>query len=90
MKFMKTVAAYIRVSTDDQTEYSPDSQLEEIKDYAKRHDMIIGKIYIDAGISGRNAKKRPEFQNMIAAAKSKPAPFEANLVWKYSRFARNQ
>ena len=87
---MKTVAAYIRVSTDDQTEYSPDSQLEEIKDYAKRHDMIIGKIYIDAGISGRNAKKRPEFQNMIAAAKSKPAPFEAILVWKYSRFARNQ
>ena len=28
---MPTAAAYIRVSTDDQAELSPDSQLEEIK-----------------------------------------------------------
>ena len=47
-------------------------------------------IYIDAGISGRKASKRPQFQKMVAVAKSKPAPFEAILVWKFSRFARNQ
>lgn len=29
---MKTGAAYIRVSTDDQLEYSPDSQIEKIKE----------------------------------------------------------
>ena len=89
---MKVAAVYIRVSTDDQTEHSPDSQLKEAKDYAARHGMIIDAdhIYIDAGISGRNAKNRPAFQRMIAAAKGKPAPFQAVLVWKFSRFARNQ
>ena len=34
---MKVAAAYIRVSTDDQLEYSPDSQLEKIKLYAERN-----------------------------------------------------
>lgn len=89
---MKTAAVYIRVSTDDQTEHSPDSQLEEAKIYAKTHGIIIDPkhIYTDAGISGRHAKKRPAFQNMIAAAKSSPSPFDVVLVWKFSRFARNQ
>ena len=32
---MKVAAAYIRVSTDDQLEYSPDSQLSQIRRYAK-------------------------------------------------------
>ncbi len=89
---MKTAAVYIRVSTDEQSEHSPESQLAEIKRYAKAHDMLINAehIYKDVGISGRTAKKRPAFQNMIAAAKSKPAPFDVILVWKFSRFARNQ
>lgn len=89
---MKNAAVYIRVSTDDQVEYSPDSQLTEIKNYAKRHDMLIdpSHIYTDAGISGRNARKRPQFQKMIANAKEKPSPFDVILVWKFSRFARNQ
>lgn len=89
---MQPAAAYIRVSTDDQTEHSPESQLKELKDYAGRHDLMIDPqhIYIDAGISGRKASKRPQFQRMIAAAKEKPAPFGTILVWKFSRFARNQ
>lgn len=89
---MKVAAAYIRVSTEDQIEYSPDSQLQELRSYAERHDMVLdpSHVYIDAGISGRQAKKRPAFQSMIATAKSKPSPFEVVLVWKYSRFARNQ
>lgn len=89
---MKNVAAYIRVSTNEQAEHSPDSQLRELKEYAKRNGMIVDPehIYIDSGISGRKASKRPQFQKMIAAAKSKPAPFDVILVWKFSRFARNQ
>lgn len=89
---MKTAAVYIRVSTDDQGEHSPDSQLREAKEYAKRHNLLIDPqfIYTDSGISGRNAKKRPAFQRMIATAKSKPSPFDVILVWKFSRFARNQ
>lgn len=89
---LKTAAAYIRVSTDNQTELSPDSQIKEIRKYAKQHGYIVPNEYIfrDDGISGRKAEKRPEFIRMIATAKLKPAPFCAVLLWKFSRFARNQ
>ncbi|MDE6580287.1 MAG: recombinase family protein, partial [Ruminiclostridium sp.] len=90
---MKIAACYIRVSTDDQLEYSPDSQLEKIREYAKRNNMILPEenIFIEEeGISGRKAAKRHEFQRMIATAKSKPKPFDTILVWKFSRFARNR
>lgn len=88
----KIGAAYIRVSTDDQLEYSPESQIKAIRDYAKAHGIIIPDEYIfkDDGISGRKADKRPGFQKMISIAKEKPTPFQTILVWKFSRFARNR
>lgn len=88
---MKIAAAYIRVSTDDQIEYSPDSQRKAILDYAKRNDYIVPQeyIFVDEGISGRSTK-RPAFQQMIGTAKQKSHPFDAILVWKFSRFARNR
>ena len=90
---MQTAAAYIRVSTDDQLEYSPDSQLDRIREYAKAHNLLLPEEYIfreSEGISGRKAEKRPEFLRMIAAAKQTPKPFDVILVWKFSRFARNR
>lgn len=89
---MKIAAAYIRVSTEDQVEYSPDSQLTEIRKYAKAHDMTVPDdlIFVDEGISGKNTKKRPAFNAMIGIAKTKPRPFDAILLWKFSRFARNR
>ena len=89
---MKLAAAYIRVSTDDQTEYSPESQLEHIKSYAKRNGFILPEefIFMDEGISGKTTKKRAEFLRMIGIAKTKPKPFDAILLWKFSRFARNR
>lgn len=92
MADLKIAAAYIRVSTEDQTELSPDSQIKKIQEYAKAHGYVVPKEYIfhDDGISGRTTKKRPGFNRMIAVAKSDPVPFEAILVWKFSRFARNR
>lgn len=89
---MKIAAAYIRVSTDDQIEYSPDSQLRAIQNYAEKNGYYLPEQYIfmDEGISGRTVGKRAGFKQMIALAKSTPKPFEAILVWKYSRFARNR
>ena len=88
----KIAAAYIRVSTDDQVEYSPESQIKAIKEYAKRNGYVLPSehIYIDEGISGKTANKRPSFLRMIGVAKSKPKPFDAILLWKFSRFARNR
>lgn len=89
---MKTAACYIRVSTEDQLEFSPDAQLRAMKKYCDENNLLLPDefIYIDEGISGRNAKKRPAFQNMIKKAKSTPKPFDVILVHKFDRFARNR
>lgn len=88
----KTGAIYIRVSTDKQEELSPDAQLRLLMDYAKTNhtDIPMEYIFQDNGISGRKANKRPAFQQMIALAKSKEHPIDTIIVWKFSRFARNQ
>lgn len=85
-------ACYIRVSTEDQTEYSPDAQRKALESYAAQHGMTIdpAHIYLDAGLSGRKASTRPAFMAMIAAAKSKPAPFSVILVHRFDRFARSR
>ncbi|MEY8676620.1 recombinase family protein [Thomasclavelia cocleata] len=85
-------AAYIRVSTDDQLEFSLDAQIKALKDYAKKNDMIIlnEHIYADEGISGKRADKRPSFMKMIATSKKKPRPFDVILVHKFDRFARSR
>lgn len=87
-----TGACYIRVSTEDQTEFSPDAQLKAIKSYAQKNNITLTKqfIFVDEGISGRRAEKRPEFMRMIALAKSKPRPFDVILVHKFDRFARSR
>ena len=89
---MKIGAAYIRVSTEDQIEFSPGSQLKKIKEYANQNDIILPEkfVFIDEAISGKNAETRPEFMKMIKISKSKPKPFDVILVWKFSRFARNR
>lgn len=89
---MKTAAAYVRVSTEKQDEYSLDSQLKLIREYAKARDIIVPDefVFVEDGVSGRSVKGRRAFQDMIALAKDKEHPFDIILVWKYSRFARNQ
>lgn len=88
---LRTGALYIRVSTSDQTELSPDAQKRLLLDYAKKNNIIISNDFVfEESVSGRNASKRPEFQKMIALAKQSSHPIDVILVWKYSRFARNQ
>ena len=89
---MKKACAYIRVSTDKQEELSPDAQKRLLIDFAKKNNMSLldTDIFLDNGISGKKADKRPEFMKMIGLAKSKEHPFDIILVWKFSRFARNQ
>lgn len=89
---VKIGAAYIRVSDERQDEYSPDSQLKKIREYASKESCIIPDEYVfyDDGISGKSVKKRGDFNRMIAMAKDKSHPFDVIYVWKFSRFARNQ
>lgn len=89
---MQTAAIYIRVSTENQLELSPDAQLRLIKEYAQKNNMLVSNQYIfkDEGISGKKAEKRPGFMRMIATAKTKPKPFDVILVHKFDRFSRSR
>ena len=85
-------AAYVRVSDERQDEYSPDSQLKKIREYAAKEGYLIPDEYVfyDDGISGKSVRKRADFNRMIALAKDKDHSFDRIYVWKLSRFARNQ
>ena len=89
---LKIGAAYIRVSDERQDEYSPDSQLKKIREFAAKEGYIIPDEYVfyDDGISGKSVRRRDDFNRMIAIAKEKTHPFDVIYVWKFSRFARNQ
>ena len=85
-------AAYIRVSTDDQVELSPASQLVEIRKWASANGYIVPDefVFVDEAKSGRKVTGRDDFRRLIGTAKQKPKPFDAILLWKFSRFARNR
>lgn len=87
---MKTGCGYIRVSTHGrQEELSPDAQKRLIKEYAAANGIIVDRFFVDSGISGKSADKRPAFKEMIAACKEASHPYDCVLLWKFSRFARN-
>ncbi len=88
----RTAAAYIRVSTDEQADQSPESQLIEIRKFAAGNNILLPEdlIFVDEGISGKRSENRPAFLRMIGAAREDPPPFDMILLWKFSRFARNQ
>ena len=84
------VAIYARVSSEKQDiDLSISAQLKALREYASRNGHVVFKEYVDEAESGRSID-RPGFKQMIATARQKPAPFEAILVWKLSRFARNR
>ncbi|GEM_PF-6340662 len=82
---------YARVSTEEQAqkELSIPSQIEICKKFAVQNGYEVIDIFIDAGKSGTTSE-REAFQELIAQAKKKPPPFNAILVYNYSRFSRNE
>lgn len=65
------------------------AQRKAIMDYAQRNGFVVVECFIDEGASARTSE-RAEFQKMIKAARTKPKPFDAILVHKTDRFARNR
>ena len=91
-KEIKRAAAYIRVSTDMQTEFSPDAQLKDIRKYCEEHNFILQEeyIFIEEGVSGKHIDKRVEFKKMLKIAEEKPKKFDVIITHKFDRFARNR
>ena len=83
------VAAYCRVSTDqEEQESSYEAQIgyytEKIKNNA---EWTLAGIFADEGITGTQAKKRPEFMKMIRLCRQRK--IDMILTKSLSRFARN-
>ena len=84
---MNTVI-YARYSAGPrQTDQSIEGQLRVCTDFCKQRGLTVIDTYCDRHISGRT-DERPEFQRLIADAKRKK--FEAVVVYKTDRFARNK
>ena len=85
------VALYARVSSEKQAEkdLSISAQLKALRSHAEKQGWPVYREFIDEAESARSAD-RPAFQEMIALTKSKEKSFDAILVWKLSRFARNR
>lgn len=82
------ICAYCRVSTSSKEQLSSlDNQKTFFENYAKKHNYTLVKIYADSGISGKSAKNRKEFLNMLSD--SKLGLFDMVVVKDISRFARN-
>lgn len=83
---MKAVI-YARYSCERQTEQSIEGQLRECNDFAAQQGITIIGNYIDRAVSGKY-DNRDQFQRMIRdSAKGR---FEAVIVYKTDRFARNR
>ena len=83
------VAAYCRVSTDsDDQRNSFAAQQNHYYDYIHAHDhWELADIYADEGITGTAARKRDDFQRMLADCRK--GRIDKILVKSVSRFARN-
>jgi DNA invertase Pin-like site-specific DNA recombinase len=83
-------ALYLRVSTARQAEHDvsiPD-QKRQGEAYCAARGYQLVETYVEPGASATN-DRRPEFQRMIEAGTSKPAPFDTVIVHSFSRFFRD-
>ena len=63
--------------------------MKHLRDYAAKNGYQVVREFIDEAESGRTAD-RPAFLEMVRLARRHDKPFDALLVWKYSRFARSR
>ena len=80
---------YMRVSDDTQdVENSIGAQSECLDEFSKRHNQVVLKKYKDEALTGR-MDRREGFQEMISEVPQWDPPVQAIVLWKFSRFARN-
>src|SRR3546814_18118099 len=56
--------------------------------YGEARGLQLVETFVEPGASATN-DRRPEFQRMIEAGTSKPAPFDVVVVHSFSRFFRD-
>lgn len=82
------MVGYGRVSTDEEKQLdSLENQILFFTQFAESRQYKLMRVYADEGISGKQLKKRDEFQRMLSDAEYDL--FDVVVVKDVSRFARN-
>jgi len=85
---MLKIVAYCRVSTEKEQQLdSLEQQKEFFQEFARQNNYELINIYADEGITGRQTRKRDEFNRMMRDARK--GLFDMLVVKDISRFARN-
>ncbi len=82
-----TTVAYVRVSTEDQVEFSPDAQVKRCRDLARLRGLEPVTILADEGWSGKNLD-RPAVQELLRLVAL--GEVKDLLIWRWDRLSRDQ
>lgn len=85
---MKIALQYIRISDEDQSNFSLSGQQKINFDYAEKHNIQIIKTYIDDGYSAKNFD-RPEWKKLEQDLSKNRLKIDYLIVSKYDRLIRN-
>jgi DNA invertase Pin-like site-specific DNA recombinase len=80
------VVIYARFSSSSQREASIEEQVKVCREYAKKNDYNIVKVYSDSALTGKN-DNRPALLKLLSD--SSKNEFSAVLVYSIDRFGRN-
>ena len=78
--------AYVRVSTEDQVEHSPDAQRKRCRLYAEHLGLGAVTFLADEGLSGKDLE-RPSMRELIALVEDDLV--QNVIVWRLDRLSRD-
>jgi site-specific DNA recombinase len=82
-----TTFAYVRVSTEDQVEFSPAAQAKRCKDLARLRELGPVSVLADEGWSGKNLE-RPKMQELLGLVRA--GKVHDLVIWRWDRLSRDQ
>lgn len=85
---MNTAFGYIRISDEEQSNFSIDGQRNEIEEYCRRYHLQLIDCYIDEGFSAKDFN-RPGWNSMVDVLRKNKGMIDTLVVMKYDRLIRN-
>lgn len=83
---MIETVAYVRVSTDDQVDYSPEAQAKRCKELARLKGLGAVRVMADEGWSAKNLE-RPRMQELLELVRC--GAIAHLIVWRWDRLSRD-
>jgi site-specific DNA recombinase len=85
---MQKAIGYVRISTEDQSNFSIDGQEKQIIDYCIKNKIELSNVFKDEGQSAKNFN-RLDWINLEKFIQKNYANVDVLIVAKYDRFSRN-